>query len=420
MRVATLTGAILLAVAAVQPACARQAPAGQAEELYRTSRYDDALSALRGVNDPASRRLLVRVLLETGRYEEAERAALNGASPESVPPALANVLGEALRARGRRSEAEAAFTRAVAADAPDAVQARLNLALARWERGARTEALTALDEFIDLYNGGRLRSAADLTSVGTAVRYLGSRDPQLFKDAVQAYEEAGRTDPTYALPRLLEGELFLEKYSSTDASALFREVLAVNPRHPRALLGLARAKAFDGSDEALALVDSSLAVNASSPDARAFRARLLLGLEDYDGARREAEQALATNPASFDALAMLGAVHFLRDDERAFDTVRQRALALDPTHGAFDVAVAEMAAQHRRYRDALTLARRGAALDSSSWSAHALIGLTELRLGDVAAARTSLETAFGGDPYNVWVKNTLDRAVPLSGWIRPK
>ncbi|MBR9990402.1 MAG: tetratricopeptide repeat protein, partial [Gemmatimonadetes bacterium] len=411
MRAAFVAGTVLLAAASFQPACARQqeqAPAGSPEELYRTGRYDEAAAALRTTNDPASRRLLARVLLEVGRYQEAERALTSGGPAEAVPIELANVLGEALYARGQRAEAEAAFARAAASNTDDALQARLNLAIARWERGARDEALEDFDGFIDIYNAGGARSAEDLTAVAAAVTYLGTRDPQLFHDAVRAYEEAIRADPSLALPKLGEGELFLAKYSSTEASALFRDVLAVNPRHPQALLGLARAKAFDGSDEALALVDSSLAINAASPAARTFRAQLLLGLEDYDGAAREARLALETDPASAHALAMLGAVHFLRGDSRGHDDARRRALALDPHFGAFDVTVAEMAAQHRRYAEAVELARRGVALDSTNWSGHALIGLTELRLGNVDAARHSLDVAFRGDPYNVWVKNTLD------------
>src|SRR5690606_4359832 len=143
-----------------------------------------------------------------------------------------------------------------------------------------------------------------------------------------------------------------------------------------------RAKAFDGSDEALALVDSSLAVNAAAPGARTFRAQLLLGQEDYDGAQREAERALDVNPAYGEALAILGAVHYLRGDERAHDEMRRRALELDPAYGTFDVMVAEMAAQHRRYAQAVGIARRGVALDSTNWAGHALVGLTELRLGN--------------------------------------
>lgn len=396
-----------------QPACARQdAPSraadASAEVLYRSGRYDEAIAALRTAPDAASRRLLVRVLLEVGRYQEAEAAALDGAAPADVPVELANVAGEALRARGRRDEAEAAFARAAASQAPDALQARLNLALAKWGRGARDEALEDFDGFIDIYNRGGARTAAELTAVGTAVRHLGVRDPALFHDAVRAYEEAGQRDTGYAEPRLLEGELFLEKYNSTDASALFREVLAVNPRHPRALLGMARARAFDGTDEALAFVDSSLAINPNAPDALAFRARLLAGLERYDSAAAVASRALAVNPAALDALGVLGAVRFLQGDRAGHEEARRRALELNPRQAEFDLAVAELASQHRRYREAVEVAQRGLALDSLDWNAHALVGLTQLRIGDAAAARAALDRAFAGDPYNVWVKNTLD------------
>ncbi|CAN5436508.1 tetratricopeptide repeat protein [soil metagenome] len=408
-----LAAAALVAGVVAQPACARQEPpaseaAGSAADHYRSGRYDEAIAALRTVDNPAARRLLVRALLEVGRYEEAENAALGGALPEAVPLALANVAGEALYARGRREAAEVLFARAAATSGTDALRARLNHAIAKWERGARTEALRGFDTFIDAYNDGTASDADDLTAVGTALRYLGAGDPALFHDAVRAYEEAGRRDPAHAESRLLLGELFLEKYNSTEASALFREVLNSNARHPRALLGLARAKAFDGTDEARALVDSSLAVNPHSVAARVFRARLLLGLEQYDSAGADVERALATNAAALDAIAMLGAVRLLTNDRRGYDDARRRALELDPAFSGFDVAVAEMAAQQRRYPDAVELAQRALELDPADWSAYALLGLTQLRLGQADAARTSLDASFAGDPYNVWVKNTLD------------
>jgi cellulose synthase operon protein C len=423
-----VAGAALAGALLVQPACAQQVPATEAAAattaaltidsaaaLYRAGRYDDAVAALRDAagptGDAAARRLLIRVLLEVGRYDEAEDVALAGKGGADVPPELASAAGEVLWMRGRRAEAESLFARAVQAgapDAPDALGARLNLARAQWERGARDTALQAFDWFIDAYNSGRARTADELTAVATAVRFLGVNDPALFHDARRAYEEAARLDPQHAESRLLEGELFLEKYNSTEAAALFREVLASNPGHPRALLGLARAHAFDGTDEALAFADSSLAVNPHAPAARAFRARLMLGLERYDSAAADAGRALAVDPASVDALGVLGAVHFLRGDRRGYEQLRARALALNPRSAAFDLAVAELAVQQRRYQDALDMAGRGIALEPTSWGAHALAGLTQLRLGDAAAARASLDVAFAGDPYSVWVKNTLD------------
>jgi tetratricopeptide (TPR) repeat protein len=57
---------------------------------------------------------------------------------------------------------------------------------------------------------------------------------------------------------------------------------------------------------------------------------------------------------------------------------------------------------------AADFARQGIAADPKSWAAHGLLGMNLLRLGQIAEGRKSLETAFAGDPYDVWVKNTLD------------
>jgi tetratricopeptide (TPR) repeat protein len=405
MRAFSLMCTFVAAAALVQPACARQ---GSPEEMYRTGRYEDAIRALDGRTDAPSRKLLVRSLMEIGRYDDAVTAALGGAAVNAVPVEVANVAGEALWARGRRAEAEQLYARAAASNAPDAIRAKLNLAVAKWERGARPDALRDFDAFIDIYNDGRAKTAEDLTAVGVAVAYLGVTDPQLFHDAIGAFDDATKADATYAEPKLLSGELFLDKYNSTEASAFFREVLEQNPRNARAWLGLAKAKFFDGTGEAVAYADSSLAINPNDPEARAFRASALLGLENFEGAAAEAQKALEVDPAHTRALAMLGATRYLRGDHRGYQEMRSRALALDPQNGRFDVLIAYAVADQRRYRESLTLAKAGLALDSTNWMGHALVGLTELRLGSVDRAKTALDVSFKGDPYNAWVKNTLD------------
>ena len=60
------------------------------------------------------------------------------------------------------------------------------------------------------------------------------------------------------------------------------------------------------------------------------------------------------------------------------------------------------------YTQAVKLARQAIALDSTSWRAHGILGINLMRQGNIAEGRKSLETAFKGDPYNVWFKNTLD------------
>ncbi len=62
----------------------------------------------------------------------------------------------------------------------------------------------------------------------------------------------------------------------------------------------------------------------------------------------------------------------------------------------------------RLYRPAADFAKQGVALDAKDWSAWTALGLNQLRLGQIDSGKASLETSFKGDPYNVWVKNTLD------------
>src|SRR5262249_50318431 len=81
---------------------------------------------------------------------------------------------------------------------------------------------------------------------------------------------------------------------------------------------------------------------------------------------------------------------------------------LNPNDPDLYTTLAEMAAQVRLYRAAADFAKQAVALDAKDWRAWSVLGMNQMRLGQIADGRKSLETSFAGDPYNVWVKNTLD------------
>ncbi|MDX1675904.1 MAG: tetratricopeptide repeat protein, partial [Longimicrobiales bacterium] len=414
--------ALVLAVVGA-PAAAQGAGAlGRGLEALRTGEYDAAVRHLEAAVDVGPRedrvraaRGLARARAVTGAYDAA-LAALDGAG-RSLPPAeLATVRGDILRTIGRDADALAAYDAAISAGASDAVTARLHRAELLWSRGGRTAAYQAFDGFIDLYNRGAATTAAELVAVGTAVRYLGRRDPALFHDAVRAYEEALTADPSAHAARLRLADLLLAKYNGGEAQPLYREVLAVNPRHPEALLGMARAKRFEGSAESLELAERALAVNPSSPDGRALLALLRLELGEDEAAVEEAERALETDPGHVEALAVRAAGRLLAGDEAGFAADRDRALARDRWNATFFGTVAELAVRRGRYHEAVELAADGVAVDSTAWDAWALLGMNQLRTGQVAEARASLERAYDGDPFNVWTVNTLDLMDEMAGF----
>ncbi|MBI4499766.1 MAG: tetratricopeptide repeat protein [Gemmatimonadetes bacterium] len=377
-----------------------------AETALRTGKYDDAIAAYTrlAASEPppvAAINGLVRSLAMVGRYDEAEAAARRS-------PDAANSLGEILYLRGRWDEAATAFKQAVARKTPDHLTAELNLAILDYDRGRRAAAMRAFERFIQIYNRSERLTSEELTAVGTACRYLSRDNPQLAKDALKAFDEAIAADLNNLEPRIREGELFLERYNSTDAEESFQSVLNINSTHPRAILGMARSKSFDGDPEAYALAEMALTVNPSMADANVFLAILNLGLEERVAAENRAEAALAINPSSLEALAVLAATHFLRHDDPGFEEARDRALALNPTYADFYNTLAELAAQNRLYAEGVSFARQAVQLDPQSWRGYSLLGVGLLRTGDVPAGRAALETAFTGDPYNVWTKNTLD------------
>lgn len=390
------------------PLCAQVGADGKIGAADTTGAvYRDAVARLKPVvaantSDAAARRELVRALTELGEYAEAEHVATAGGN------AFARMVGDAQLAQGKIDPALASYQRAVDAHAADSASARLGVALIHYGRGDRANAVRELEWFIGFYNSAARPTDDELTAIGQAVATLGVTDPQLFHDAVKAFEEAARQDPKSVDAKILEGAVFLDKFDSRNGTPVIAEALAIEPTNPRALVQLARAKRFDGSDEAIVLVSRAISINPDLVSARVLKAELLAASEDYATARKEAEQALAVNPASVEAIAVLAGIEYVQTNRSAYSALLARARALNPIDTKVLTKVSEMAAAERRFVESVELARAAVAVDSTDWDAMTLAGLGAFRIGRFDEAARTLAIAFKGDPYNPWVKNTLD------------
>ncbi len=402
-----------LALCAAPAAFAQSVATDSARSALLSGEYATAIAVLRTVPRGDStwlgaQRLLARALLTTGKHDEAERVArLASAQPGGA--VLLGTLGAVLRDRGRLAEAESAWVRAGRERAIDSLTALVNIGVLRANRGDRDGARRIFDRFIDAYNSRRAElTSEDLSAVALACRYLGDDDPQLFKDALKAYDAAIALDPTNLEARIALGELFVDKYNGADAKSTLDAVLEINPSDPRALVAAAARADADNAPGVDSLIARALAVNPEYVPARVMLARALLDLERFDDAQREAERALRVNPASREAVAVAAAIAFVKGDTREYERQRDRALALNASDGAFYATVSEAAARVRRYGVAADFARQGILADPRYWLAYSRLGLNLLRRGDIALGKRMLDTAFAGNPYDVRVKNTLD------------
>jgi tetratricopeptide (TPR) repeat protein len=352
----------------------------------------------------------VRALAEAGRMAEAERLARSDA-------ALAVPLGEILLLRGRLAPAESAFVAAVRGNLPEhrlAEAALAELAARLGDRASarrRAAALTAAFE-----QDGARWSAEDKTAAGRAYAVLGDGDPEAVREALRTFDAAVAADSSAIEPRLRTGDLFLGRYNAPDARASYEGVLRLVPQQPRALLGLARVAAFEGSSGAFSAARRSLAANPALAPAEVLVGGQFLDAEEYDSAGAAAARALAADSSAVSAWALLGATRWLAGDSAGFAGARAAVGRVHPKPAEFYAAVAEATARHRRYADAVRFGREGIALDDSAAAALGVLGINELRTGAIDSGRAHLERAFARDPFHVWYKNTLDLLDALRGF----
>ena len=349
----------------------------------------------------------IRALIDSGEYEVAVERA-RAAALESHRGPIWNVLGEALFAVGDLDAAREAFERAQSLAGEGLLEATLNLGLDAQYRGDTERAARSFRRVLELYSASDSLSSVELSAVARAAQALGVTEPGLLHDAVRVYGEALSVDSENIAARVALGNLLLTKYNNAEALEVFREALEQDPSYAPARLGLARSQHFDHTADALTTVSSILETHPNYVPARAFLARLLIESEQYDEAERETTRALAVNANSLETLAVLASVYYFQGEEEALEATVARCLSINPKYADLYTTLAELSVQNRLYHDAVRFARRAVTLDPNAWRAYGLLGLNELRLGNIEAGRASLERAFDGDPFNIWTKNTLD------------
>ena len=353
----------------------------------------------------------ILALADAGRLDDAEAAARAAGAVEAV------TLGDVLVRRGRLAEADSVYAAAMAANAPHARAAAVARAELFMRRGAVDQALARAEAVAAAYDADhRDWSADDRLAAGRAYVLLGRRDARLARQALAAFDDARDADPTLLEARVHAGTLFLDKYNAPDAKASFDEVLAQDAEHPGALLGLARVQEFEGRGEAIETARRALSANPALVPAHVMVARLQLEAEAYDSATAATDRALAIDSSALEAWAIRAATAWFVGDSTTYRSARARAEALTTRPADFFATLAETAVRHRRYADGVRWAEQAVAIDPQSVRALGVLGTNQLRLGDMATGRATLERAFAADPYNVWHKNTLDLLDAMQGY----
>ncbi len=320
------------------------------------------------------------------------------------PPVLADLpRGRALEAVGDYRGALAAYAEADGTEPASAVaEARLLELLG--EREAARDRLRSLTASVAATQDG----VGGLVALGDAYRALAVTDPALYREALRRYEEAARLDPDDPVPLVALGDLLLDRYNNAEALQAYRNALELDGDYVPALFGIARSQQFDYSPAVAGTLDRCLELDPGFLPARRLQARLDIDSEHRAAAEQQLERVFQGNPVDPEALALLAALRFLDGDLAAYRTLMRIIDSETPGYVGRYRILAEVAAQNRRYRDAMGFALMAVREQPDAWWAHTLAGENRLRLGDMAGGRRDLETAFRGDPFDVRTRNTLE------------
>lgn len=372
-----------LALAASRVAHAAPEPGPAADPLAAVDsaldawRIDDAQAALAkaSASGPAALRL------------EVQRARLD---------AMRSRFGEVVKRLGpivAKGSGEALF------------EARVVLGEALRALGKKDEAFKVLDAMAEDYNDDRVTTAEGLVWLGVGLRLT-----DYPKNAHRVFREALEKDPTLVLAKRAWADLYAAKYDYAKADPLYREVEKARPDDVMARVGHARV-AID-SDRAFAeAVDLMTPLVAKSP--ACVPCNNVLALVDLHNERPEESvkrlegSSLKVAPDDPEALALLGAAYYLLDDLPRYRAVEKKALAANPKAADFYTVVAEHAEREHRYVEAIDLLEKALALDPEHWGAMGQLGTGYSRTGQDDKAKATLDQAFEGDPFNVRVYNLL-------------
>ena len=237
---------------------------------------------------------------------------------------------------------------------------------------------------------GGTRASASKTNAAEASR-------RVLAEAVQAHQ-AGRLD---------------------EAAALYRRILAAQPRHADALhLSGQIAESKGDHATALSLIEQAIASNGRTAAFHVSRGAVLLAMGRADEAGRALQQALSLDPSSAEANNVFGNAMLALGERNAAVESYRRALAIRPGYAEAHNNLGSALRALGRLDEAETELRRAIELRRRYASALANLGLVLQEQGRYGEALDMFDRAVAGDPAHATARGNRAMLLLLLGRLR--
>jgi tetratricopeptide (TPR) repeat protein len=200
-------------------------------------------------------------------------------------------------------------------------------------------------------------------------------------------------EPSAAIPRLLAEALSHHQAGRLpDAERLYRQILALDPRHPDSLHLLGVLAHQTGHHEAaIAMIEQAIAGNAEEPSFYSHLGLALQALGRMDEAAVHYRRALALKPNFAEAHNNLGNVHKAQGELEQAIRSYERALALNPDYVDAHSNLGLCLQLLGRFEEAAARYERAIALNPEYAHARWNQALLQLLFGDFASGLRNYE-----------------------------
>lgn len=257
------------------------------------------------------------------------------------------------------------------------------------------------DEADDCYNS-LLATSTGLEQADAAAA-LGKtrRANQLYRDAASR-----SNDPAI---KSHWAKLYLQTHQTSDAEALYREALLYDESFLPARIGLAEAQSEGFTGRAREQLSTITEEHPDNVHALILLAKIELELQNLSVARgllnRAMVEAEKQNLPPLEIYALHAGANLL--DDKPLRIWVDRALRYNPSYGSVYSIPARYYIITYRYREAVDLYQKAVSVDPDLATAHRDLGINQLRINNLFAARYHLQQAFVRDPYDAMTVNTL-------------
>ena len=349
----------------------------EAEQLFRRGEYRPCYAMVkrevdRGTWNQHWPRLMIRLALETGRYDEARKtyeAALER-FPRSLPLRL---LGHDVY--------------------------RFNNLPARAEQ--------EIDRVFELVESRprSFSSAENLTALGRCALLRGA-DPRQVLELF--YDRVRESQPDFVDVYLATAELAVRKHDHELAAEVLRQAAQLRDDEPAIPYLLARAWADSDSARAAASLRRALELNPHPVDSLLLTADRLIDAERYEEAKESLTRVLEVNVRHPAAWAYHAVISQLLGESVSAEALRETALSPWRTNPQVDYLIGKKLSQKYLFHEAALHQRRALAFDKNFLPAKFQLAQDLLRLAKDDEGWQLADEVNRADPYNVVAHNLVE------------